>query len=286
VARIDDRKTQAMDVERTVAAHYARPDIEAAILDALRAEGKDPDRIAASDLSAADAFHLGWHAVTLDLVADLAPGRDDHLLDIGSGIGGAARTFADRTGCRVTGIDLTEAYVEAAIALTRRCGLSDRVTFRQASALDLPFDAGTFDAATLIHVGMNIADKAGLFAQARRVLKSGGLFCLYEVMRVGDADIPYPMPWAATAETSFVETPAAYRRHLEAAGFAVDAQTDRSAQVAAIGRAMRAAATSTGVPPLGLHLLIGPDVRARTANVMAALEAGIIAPVQMMARAV
>jgi hypothetical protein len=118
------------------------------------------------------------------------------------------------------------------------------------------------------------------------VLKSGGLFCLYEVMRVGDADIPYPMPWAATAETSFVETPATYRHLLEEAGFAVDAPTDRSAQVVAIGRAMRAAAASTGVPPLGLHLLIGPAARARTANVMAALEAGIIAPVQMMARAV
>ncbi len=275
-----------MDIERAVAANYARTGIEAAILGALRAGGRDPDRIVASDLSAVDEFHLGWHAVTLDLIAALAPGPEDHLLDVGSGIGGPARAFADRTGCRVTGIDLTEAYVEAATALTRRCGLDDRVTFQVASALDLPFDAGRFDAATLIHVGMNIADKAGLFAQVRRVLKPGGRFCLYEVMRVADGDIPHPMPWAATAETSFVETPQTYRRLLAAAGFAVDDAIDRTAQVLAIGRAMRERAAHGGVPPLGLHVLIGPTARERTGNVMRTLEAGTIAPVQMMARAV
>jgi SAM-dependent methyltransferase len=274
-----------MDIERAVADHYGRTGIEAAILEALRAEGRDPDRITASDLSAADEFHLGWHAVTLDLIADLAPGPQDHLLDVGSGIGGPARAFADRTGCRVTGIDLTEAYVEAANALTRRCGRADRATFRVASALAMPFGAGTFDAATLIHVGMNIADKAGLFAQVRRVLKPGGRFCLYEVMRVADGDIPHPMPWAATAETSFVETPETYRRLLATAGFAVGDPIDRSAQVLAIGRAMRERAARTGVPPLGLHVLIGPASRERMGNVMRTLESGTIAPVQMMARA-
>jgi SAM-dependent methyltransferase len=154
-----------------------------------------------------------------------------------------------------------------------------------ASALAMPFGAGTFDAATLIHVGMNIADKAGLFAQVRRVLKPGGRFCLYEVMRVADGDIPHPMPWAATAETSFVETPETYRRLLATAGFAVGDPIDRSAQVLAIGRAMRERAARTGVPPLGLHVLIGPASRERMGNVMRALESGTIAPVQMMARA-
>jgi SAM-dependent methyltransferase len=207
------------------------------------------------------------------------------VLDVGSGIGGPARAFADRTGCRVTGIDLTEAYVEAANALTHRCGLADRATFRVASALDMPFGAGSFDAATLIHVGMNIADKAGVFAQVRRVLKPGGRFCLYEVMRVADGDIPHPMPWAATEGTSFVETPETYRRLLAAAGFTVGDPIDRSAQVLAIGRAMRERAARTGVPPLGLHVLIGPASRERMGNVMRTLEAGTIAPVQMMARA-
>ena len=122
-----------------------------------------------------------------------------HLLDVGSGIGGPARTFADAFGCRVTGVDLTEEFVEAANALTRRCGLSDRVSFRQASALALPFADASFDAATLIHVGMNIEDKAGLFAEVRRVLKPDARFGVYDIMRVAEGEIPYPMPWAATA---------------------------------------------------------------------------------------
>jgi len=274
-----------MDLEGGVAAHYGRSGIEAAIVAALRADGKDPDRIAPSDLSAMDEFHLGWFEVTPHLVADLAPGPGDHLLDVGSGIGGPARTFASLTGCRVTGIDLTESYVDVATALTRRCGLSDRVAFRQGSALDMPFGSGTFDAATLIHVGMNIADKARLFAEVRRVLKPDGRFCVYEAMRGGDGPIPYPVPWAVDAGTSFVETPATYRRLLAEAGFVETASVDRTAEVLAVGRAMREAAARGTRPVAGLHVLIGPASREQGANVMRAVADGTIVPIQIIARA-
>ncbi len=94
-----------------------------------------------------------------------------HLLDIGCGIGGPARFFAERFGCRVTGIDLTADFVDAAKALTARVGLTERVAYRQASALTLPFADDSFDLATLLHVGMNIADKAALMTEVRRVLR-------------------------------------------------------------------------------------------------------------------
>jgi ubiquinone/menaquinone biosynthesis C-methylase UbiE len=45
----------------------------------------------------------------------------------------------------VTGIDLTQEYVDVANALAGMVGLSDKVAFRQASALEMPFDDGTFD---------------------------------------------------------------------------------------------------------------------------------------------
>jgi len=48
-------------------------------------------------------------------------------------------------GCRVAAIDLTPNFVEAAQILTARCGLRDRVEIRQANALALPFQDGTFD---------------------------------------------------------------------------------------------------------------------------------------------
>jgi SAM-dependent methyltransferase len=274
-----------MSVEREVARHYTHGALEQAILDALAAAGKDVDRLSADDLSAADEFHLGWRAMTLELAKDLGLGPDMHVLDVGSGIGGPARTFAGTTGCRVTGIDLTPEFVEVANALTRRCGLADRVSFREASALSLPFGEAGFDAAAMIHVGMNVEDKATLFAQVRRVLKPGARFAVYDVVRAAEGDLPYPMPWAETPATSFVESADAYRRGLAAAGFTLEAEVDRSAFVIALGREMREKAERQGLPPLGLHVLMGPASRQRLVNVMAALGTGIIAPVEFVVRA-
>jgi ubiquinone/menaquinone biosynthesis C-methylase UbiE len=278
-----------VDIEVNVAQHYTHGRLEAAILDALRAAGKDVEALSASDLSAADEFHLGWHAVTVEMAGDIGLGPGLALLDLGSGIGGPARYFAEAHGCQVTGIDLTEEFVSVATALTARCRLSALATFMHCSALATPFEAASFDRATLIHVGMNIKDKAGMFSEVRRVLRPGGVFLVYDIMRSDTgrsdtSDLAYPMPWAVTPDTSFLETPQAYRRLLEAAGFTIEREHDRRDQVLELGRAMRAEVALHGVPPLGLHVLMGPASRPRLGNVMSALEAGILAPVEIVAR--
>ncbi|HSK42074.1 MAG TPA: methyltransferase domain-containing protein [Arenibaculum sp.] len=275
-----------MDIERDVAKHYTHGALERAILDALAASGKDIDRLVPDDLSGIDEFHLGWRVATMDLARELRLAQGMHILDVGSGIGGPARYFSQAHGCRVTGIDLTQEYVDVANALTRRCGLGDRVTFRQASALALPFADGTFDGVTLIHVGMNIEDKATLFGEVRRVSRPGSRFAVYDVVRAGDGDIPYPMPWAATAGTSFVEPPRVYRELLAAAGFEIESERDRREPVIRLGREMRENAARHGAPPLGLHILMGPAAAQRLGNVMRTLECGTIAPVAFIARAV
>lgn len=274
-----------MDAEHQVARHYGRSGIEQAFLDALRAAGRDVEHLAPGDLSGADEFHLGGPAATAELARDIGLGPDTHLLDIGCGVGGPARHVAAALGCRVTGIDLTAEFVDAAEALTRRCGLDGLVSFRQGSALATPFPDATFDAATLIHVGMNIADKATLFAEVRRVLKPGARFGVYDIMRVAEGDLPYPMPWAATPETSFVEPPETYRRLLGEAGFTVEAEHDRRDLALRLGREMRERAAARGPSPLGPHLLMGAEAPQRVANVIAAVERGVIAPVEMVARA-
>ena len=273
-----------MDTERQVATHYTRGALLPAFLDALKQMGKDPDRLAAMDLATGDEFHLGGLPATAALAKDLGLAPGMHVLDVGSGVGGPARYFAEAHQCRVTGIDLTEEFVQVATELTRRCALDNLVAFRQGSALDLPFDAATFDAATLIHVGMNIADKARLFDEVRRVLKPGGVFCVYDVMRSGEGDLPYPMPWAQTAVTSFVEAPATYRRLMNAAGFKIEREENRSAFVLDLAREMKAKIERDGLPPLNTHILIGPEAKVRFGNVTATLEQGVIAPVEMIAR--
>jgi len=117
-----------MGTEQAVAQHYTHGALERVVLDALRAAGKDPDRLEPSDLAPVDEFHIGGRQATIDLAGELRVTRGMHLLDIGSGLGGASRYFVHACGCTVTGIDLTEEYVRVAQALSVRTGLAGQVS--------------------------------------------------------------------------------------------------------------------------------------------------------------
>jgi ubiquinone/menaquinone biosynthesis C-methylase UbiE len=277
-----------MALEQSVARHYTHGSLERTILDALAASGKDPDRLAPADLAPVDEFHIGGRQATIDFAAQMEIEPGLHLLDVGSGLGGASRFFAHERGCRVTGIDLTEEYVRAAEALARRVGLADRVSYRHGSALDLPFAPATFDGAYMLHVGMNIEDKAGLFAGVRRVLRPGGFFGVYDVMRDGgEGELSFPVPWAPSPDTSFVENAATYGRLLESTGFAVRKERSRRGFAIEFFRQMRAQAVQGGgPPPLGLHILMGASAPQKAANMMDNLERGLIAPTEIIARAI
>jgi SAM-dependent methyltransferase len=274
-----------MSIDRSIAEHYTHGALERTILDALRAAGKDPERLAPADLAPVDEFHIGGRQATVDFAGRFGARAGMTLLDIGSGLGGAARYFAEQHGCRVSGIDLTAEYVAVANALARRCGLGRAVDYRQGSALDLPFAPASFDGAYMLHVGMNIADKPRLFAAVRAALKPGAVFGIYDVMRTGPGELSFPVPWAARPETSFVAAPADYRRALEAAGFAASEPLSRRDFAIEFFRQMRARAAAGGPPPLGLHILMGGDFPQKTANMIANLEQGIIAPTEIFARA-
>lgn len=271
------------DFEDAVGRHYARRDLEPVIVEALRASGLDPYNLKPDDLAAIDDFHMGGRAATAAVTEALALQAAMYVLDIGCGLGGSARYFARETGCQVTGVDLTPDYVEAARALTRLVGLADLVDFRMGSAVDLPFPPESFDAASLIHVGMNVPDKVRLCAEAARVLRPGGRFAVYDVMRVGPGDITYPTAWAAHADTSFVVEPGHYREALAAAGFTVAMERNQRDLALDVFRRFRARVAERGVPPLGLHLLMGSDAPSKAANMVTALESGTIAPVLMVA---
>lgn len=276
----------AEKTEDRVARHYGRGDLEQTILAALVAAGKDVDRLTPQDLAPGDEFHTGGREATADLADQAGFAAGQHLLDIGCGIGGASRFFAHQRGCRVTGIDLTEDYVRTAEALSRRVGLGDAVSYRQASALVLPFADATFDGAYMIHVGMNVEDKAALFSGVRRVLKRGGTFAVFDIAGAGDGELRYPVPWSASRETSFLASAPDYRVRLQEAGFDVVKQRDRSdfARGFFANIAARAAGAG-GPPPLGTHILMKDDAAQKIANVVAGLAGGLIAPTEFICRA-
>src|SRR5258708_4979064 len=246
----------ADDVEQSVAQHYTHGSLERAILDALTQSRKDPDRLTPQDLTPVDEFHIGGRQATAEFAVQLGFAPGAHLLDIGSGLGGASRYFAHEHASRVSGIDLTDEYVRVAASLARRVGLADRVDYRQGSATALPFPDGAFDGAYMLHVGMNIEDKPRAFGEVRRVLKRGAAFGIYDVMREADGALGFPVPWASGAATSFVETAATYRRLLESAGFDVLKERSRRSFAVESFRQIRARAAASGGTSRPLLLLL------------------------------
>ena len=118
---------------------------------------------------------------TSQLVDLLGITPEDGVLDAGSGIGGTARFIADRCGCRVTAVDLTEEYCETTRWLNRLVGLEDQISVRHADVTELPFTDENFQVVFSQHVQMNVADKTRLYQEARRVLVDGGRLAMWDI---------------------------------------------------------------------------------------------------------
>lgn len=270
-----------MTIEDDVTRHYTHGSLETAVDQSLATLGKDPAHITPDDLTLIDEFHVGGKAATLRLLASCGFKAGQTLLEVGSGLGGPARTIAVATGANVVGIDLTPEFVTVANSLSRRVGLADRTSFQVGSALAMPFDAARFDGATLIHVGMNIADKATLFREVRRVLKAGATFAIYDIMRCGDGDLAFPLPWSSAPATSFVERREVYKTALAAAGFDIVAETDRVPEAQAFFKAI-----AEQQKALQVRLTFrGPGFKEKSQNLNALIDRGVIGPREIIARA-
>ena len=275
-----------MNIEQAVARHYAHGSLEETILDALAAAGKDLKRLTVKDLAPVDEFHVGGRPATAAFAQQFGARPGMRLLDIGCGLGGAARYFADAHDCRINGIDLSEEYVNVANALAARVGLDERVSCEIGSALALPFEPESFDGAYMFHVGMNIENKSKLFAEVRRVLKPGAQFGIYDIMRIGAGELSYPVPWASGPDSSFVADAASYRRWLEAAGFEVLAERNRRDFALEMFAQMRARGATAGPSPLGLHIVMGANAAQKVKNMIGDIGSGLIAPTEVICRAV
>ncbi len=243
-----------------VAAHYGGGGrLADAIADSLRRAGKDLDKLTTADLATLDEFHIRGRKATLELAERMRLDAGARVLDIGSGLGGPARTLAQEYGCHVTGVDLTQAFCDAAQVMSDWLDLGQRVAFQQGDATDLPFADDEFDAAMTIHVAMNIAAKDKMYAQARRVLKPGGIFAVYDVLQGDGGDVLFPVPWARDPSISHLATPDEMTSLLTDAGFKILNVHDSTDESQRWFQAITAAMAKSGPPPVTFQVFLGGD---------------------------
>ena len=271
-------------LHETIQTHYANADVGSAILAALEKAGKDLDHLTLQDLAPVDQFHIRGRAATLELARAAGLDASQRVLDVGSGVGGTSRCLAQEFGCRVTGIDLTDEYCRAAAMLSAKVGLADRVDYRQGDATSLPFDDGVFDVVWTEHVAMNIPDKPRLYKEMHRVLKPGGTLAIYDVLAGPSGPVLFPVPWARTPDTSFLVQPGELRQLLEEAGFTIADWSDTTDAARTWFVALAEKIRKEGLPPLGFHLLLGPEFQAMAQNQGRNLQEGRIALAQVVAR--
>jgi SAM-dependent methyltransferase len=270
------------DDYRSIGEHYASDDLAVAILTALHKAGNDLDSITAQDLTPVDQLHTRGKDATLELahLAGITP--EMRVLDVGGGLGGPARTLATEIGCSVEVLDVTEEFCRAGEMLTTRTGLGDLVSFRYASALDMPHPDASFDAVWVQHSSMNIADKELVYAEIHRVLRPGGHLALHEIMAGPVAPIHFPVPWARGPEISFLRLPEEVRALIASIGFDESAWVDDTASALRWFRERLAAANAASgeLPPLGLHLVLGADLGQMFQNLARNLQEGRVVVVK------
>ncbi|WP_282610609.1 class I SAM-dependent methyltransferase [Pelagibius sp. Alg239-R121] len=274
-----------MSSESSIAKHYTKGNLLERLLSTLRDDGLELEQASVETLAPYDQFHGRGLEATKELADALSVSDKDHILDIGSGIGGPARYIADRFGCRVSGIDLTEEFCAVANHLTNSLGLENRVTFDQGNALDLPFGANSFDGAYSMNVSMNIADKAGFYAEIIRVLRPGAWLALSEIAQGPGGTLDYPTPWARTADASFLATPQETRDGLSAAGFTDIHLRDTKEETLAFNARAKAMVERGGKPPQrAVKLIHGELAKAAAANTSRGYADSAILPIEVFCR--
>jgi sarcosine/dimethylglycine N-methyltransferase len=266
---MDEEKSYAA----SISAHYGRLNLREDIFSALQQAGKEITSY--KDATPFDQFHMRGLEATRELARLAGMKEEQHIIDLGCGIGGSARLLAAEFGCRVTGVDLVEEFIRTATELTRKAGLAGRVNFHAGNMLDMPFEDNYFDAAWSQHTLMNIEDKPRLLEQIRRVLRPNGRLALYEVVK-GTADpIHYPVQWASDASINFLLPADRLKALIVQAGFELrywqDVTRDCLRWFQTIVTKMKQRPANSP-RPLGLNLLIGPSTAEKARNTVRNLQ--------------
>jgi len=255
-----------------ITGYYTPNNLYNKILEGLETLGKDLSSVTLDDLQPVDEFHIRGDVATKELISLSNFNPEMHIIDVGCGVGGSTRRLTHEVGCRTTGIDLSDEYIDVAERLTEILGMEERVKFHACSALELPFDSNTFDGAWSIQMNMNVEDKLGWLKEMYRVLKPGGRAVLYEVCGHKNTPIHVPVPWAQDITMSFLVPPDAFREIIIEAGFDIDVWNDKTHLAQQAFAHMTEPKGEPQLPELGVHMLVGNDILTKAYNLRRNLD--------------
>ena len=246
--------------------YYSPNDLYNNIIEGLNKSGKELSGLTLDDLQPVDEFHIRGDTATKELIKLSGFTPDMHIIDVGCGVGGSTRRLSHETGCCVTGIDLSDEYIDAAIRLTQLLNMQERVKFHAASALELPFEDNIFDGAWSIQMNMNIEDKLSWLKELYRVIKPGGRVVLYEVCGNTNTPVHFPVPWAQDSTMSYLVPPEPFREVITYAGFEIDVWNDKTDLAQKAFAHMTKPVGEPNLPELGVHMLVGNDILTKAYN--------------------
>ena len=252
--------------------YYSPNDLYNKILDGLNELGKDLSNLTLEDLQPVDEFHIRGDTATRELIELSRFSPDMHILDVGCGVGGSTRRLSHMSGCKVTGIDLSDEYIDAAERLTQLLDMQERVKFHAASALELPFNDNSFDGAWSIQMNMNVEDKLGWLQEVYRVLKPGGRAVLYEVCGNKNSPVYFPVPWAQDSSMSFLIPQEPFRDVITSAGFDIEVWNEKTHLAKEAFSGMTEPTAESTLPALGVHMLVGHDILTKAYNLRRNLD--------------
>ena len=269
---------------KAIADHWAKGDVYGSIVAALEKMAKPLDNLTIEDLAPVDHFHARGLSATVELADQLPIKPGQHIVDIGCGLGGPARYIAQRFQCNVSGVDITQPFVEAANKLTALLRMGPQVSIEQGDGERLPYPDAYFDGAYTQHVTMNVADRPKFFAEAYRVLKPGAFFALSEHGLGPKGNPHYPVPWSEDGSGAYLIAPSETQAMLERTGFENIVIEDTGAKYVAGYKTALEKAEKGVLPPLGTHLLMGGTALQKARNATRNVEEGRTRPIQLVCR--
>jgi hypothetical protein len=133
---------------------------------------------------------------------------------------------------------------------------------------------------------MNIADKEGFYKGVHRVLRSGGRFAIYDVLKGEVEPALYPAPWSPVPELSFLASASETSNLLKAAGFTeISFEDDTVPALDALAALLNAPAPDPNAPKMvSLPQVLGPQVRPMVMNMVQNLREGRTRVARMVVR--